>query len=306
MKGQDPSGERRTRYLLGLLPDEERDALEADYFTADDSFERLLAAEDDLFDDYAAGRMPPAEQAAFRRRYLSTREGLGRLTIAQALDRRAREGTAGAAPLSRAVRSSRWERWVSLAAVLVAGTAILWLMRQNLGLQSEVHRLRAERTEAPIPRSAQAGVETGDLDRAATSESTPPPDVTANAGDTLDVRVSRVPPTEPVELAVTPETQSVRLEVAPPKGQTPPRYGVVIRGPDGKEVWRKDGLTAGRPGDPLRVEFPAGAVLDEEHVLSVEAEGESEHPGDSPSPRPSPREVYRLRLVRKTTRPGPP
>ena len=48
---------RVTRYLLGALPDEERDAVEAEYFRNDALFAELKATESELIDDHLAARL---------------------------------------------------------------------------------------------------------------------------------------------------------------------------------------------------------------------------------------------------------
>ena len=305
MKGSGPSVDQQTRYLLGLLSEEEREALEADYFTTDESFEHLLAAEDDLFDDYAAGRLPPVQQAAFRRRYLSSHEALERLAFARAFQQRTKDASAAAARAPQGSGASSRERWLALAAVLVMAIAAVWLARENAGLKKQVGRLQAERREAAAPAPEHAGVPTGEADLPAAGWRTaspevlvglPPASVPVDPG-VLDVRVSRAQPAEPVELAITQQTQSVRLQVMPPQDDPAASYGVVIRGPDGREVWRKDGLVPERAGEALTVEVPAAVLTEAENVLSVETEGS----GGAPSAVP--REDYRLRVLRKVRRP---
>ncbi len=54
--------QQRRRYLLGDLSEAQRTSVEEEYFTDDDAFERLLAAEHDLVDDYVRGTLPPTER----------------------------------------------------------------------------------------------------------------------------------------------------------------------------------------------------------------------------------------------------
>ena len=60
------------RYLLGLLPEAEAEPLEEAYFARPEVLETLRGVEDDLLDDYAAGRLSPGEKGAFEGRYLAS------------------------------------------------------------------------------------------------------------------------------------------------------------------------------------------------------------------------------------------
>ena len=60
------------RYLMGLLPDAEAEGLEEVYFARPDVLERVRGVEDDLLDDYAAGRLETGEKEAFESRYLAS------------------------------------------------------------------------------------------------------------------------------------------------------------------------------------------------------------------------------------------
>jgi hypothetical protein len=79
----DDSGLRR--YLLGLLPEGEAEALEEAYLARPEVWERLRGIEDDLLDDYAGGRLGPADSAAFESRYLASSPLRDRVTAARAL-----------------------------------------------------------------------------------------------------------------------------------------------------------------------------------------------------------------------------
>src|SRR5688572_14957574 len=73
------------RYLLGLLPAPEAEALEQVYFAEPEVLERIRSVEHDLLDDYAAGLLDPPERDAFERHYLSTRPLRERVAAARAL-----------------------------------------------------------------------------------------------------------------------------------------------------------------------------------------------------------------------------
>ena len=66
MIGSDDQEALMVRYLLGLSTEEERTRVEERYFSESEYFDRMLALEDSLIDDYVTGRMPPERQRAFR------------------------------------------------------------------------------------------------------------------------------------------------------------------------------------------------------------------------------------------------
>src|SRR4030095_10870371 len=67
------------RQLLGDLPEEALDELEARYFADADIFARLLAEEDALTAAYLRGELSPAERALFEKNVLSSADGRRRL-----------------------------------------------------------------------------------------------------------------------------------------------------------------------------------------------------------------------------------
>jgi len=76
-----------TRYLLGELPEGESAALEEEYFGDDACFERLLALEDELIDDYVRGALPATRHAQLDRRLRETGQWR-RVQFARALSQR--------------------------------------------------------------------------------------------------------------------------------------------------------------------------------------------------------------------------
>jgi hypothetical protein len=252
------------RYLLGSASEEERAAVEAEYFAGDEGEERLDAAEDQLFGDYAAGRLSAADQAAFRQRYLSSPEGRRRLVFARALRQRsnaeAEQLEGGALGPAAGPRGA----WVAAAAALIiAAGSVLWLARQNAQLRREVEGLRAERhAAAASPSPGHPNV--------------PSP---APAGDAVrSVRLPTQPPAAPVNVAFDASTRSIRLEVPLTGEEDSATFGVVIRRPGGEEVWRQEGLVPQRYGEPLVAVAPAELLAEGEYVLSIEGEPSRDAP----------------------------
>src|SRR5688572_14832611 len=72
-------------YLLGLLPEGDAEEVEDAYFRDPEALDRVRAVEDDLLDDYAAGRLGPPEKTAFEGRYLASEPLRRRVVSARAL-----------------------------------------------------------------------------------------------------------------------------------------------------------------------------------------------------------------------------
>jgi methionine-rich copper-binding protein CopC len=62
------------QYLLGKLSDEDLEAFEKRLLTDDEAFEEMLAAEDDLVDEYVANRLNNSERETFEKHFLITTE----------------------------------------------------------------------------------------------------------------------------------------------------------------------------------------------------------------------------------------
>src|SRR5438045_641500 len=76
---------RLTRYLLGDLPDEERERLDELSVVDDDFCWRLKAAEDDLVDSYVKGELDSESMKLFRAVYLSSPKRREKVRFAETL-----------------------------------------------------------------------------------------------------------------------------------------------------------------------------------------------------------------------------
>lgn len=72
-------------YLLGKLPQGEREKLEEQLMTQDDTFTQLLIHEDELIDEYVSGALSAQEREAFERHFLAAPERRQKLGFARAL-----------------------------------------------------------------------------------------------------------------------------------------------------------------------------------------------------------------------------
>lgn len=150
------------RYLLDDLSDDERREMEEDLFTSDPAFDEMEAIEDELFYEYKAGELTPAEKAIFEQKFLRTAEDRGRAAFAGAF----LETAAGMYPLGReTVAEERVSVWQSVAAFfnlrgaamqfgMAAGLLLLLfgvigLLVQNARVRNEIATAR-QRSDADL------------------------------------------------------------------------------------------------------------------------------------------------------------
>jgi hypothetical protein len=131
---------RARRYLLGAVDEDERALIERDYFTNDDALDRVTTAEDDLIEDYLAGRLTPHDRWRFEHAYLAApghrarvdtvRRLIARAAVTEATQRVRSEGRLPAwrPAVVNPVVAAVSLRWLAAAAsiVLVASAAV-WL-----------------------------------------------------------------------------------------------------------------------------------------------------------------------------------
>jgi hypothetical protein len=146
-----------TRYLLGELSEAEQMALEREYFSSGEAFDRVLAAENNLVDSYVRDRLAPDARQRFEQIYLAHPKRRERVRFAEALAAKVDQSEVRAAQAS--VAESTWGRllasmrrpklaWASsFALVLLAAVGVWYLM--------ETRRLRREFAQAESQRVAQ-------------------------------------------------------------------------------------------------------------------------------------------------------
>lgn len=76
-------------YLLGGLDEEGRGRIESRFMTDPDFKDAVLLVEDELFEDYAFGTLPPQEREGFARRFTSDPRHARRLRLVEGLKGRA-------------------------------------------------------------------------------------------------------------------------------------------------------------------------------------------------------------------------
>lgn len=155
---------RLALYLLGDVSIGERELLEAEYFSDDEAFQKMLSAEDDLIDAYARGELSTEHRQLFEKRFLNSAEGRERLQFARTLagvvaeEQSVVPSPPEPVPVEPVLIPDRqpgfwatlWNRSpalsfavIILAIVLIGGNAALLVERRNT--RNEMEALRAER-----------------------------------------------------------------------------------------------------------------------------------------------------------------
>lgn len=228
------------RFLLREVSEQERDEIEALYFSDPEFFERLLVAEDELVDEYLQGDLSAREREKFDRQYSASRFNEREIAFSQALHQAVAE-TCPAAP-----RRGWWQpvsdflfprgravvAWVSLAVLLLA-VGLTWWQWSGPDTAEETERLQArgggageearrpgegERPTPPVP-SASGFPE--DVSLKGVGEKDGRPAVATGGG--LDRRAEdRRRPARPTELAPVPQPPyEVSLHSGVTLGATP-------------------------------------------------------------------------------------
>jgi hypothetical protein len=256
------------RYLLGLLPEADAEALEADYLGDPDMFSRVRGVEDDLLDDYAAGRLTRDETGQFESRYLPSPYQRRRVTAARALRLAAGEGRA---PVAGAPRRIPWRGPLALAAGLFVAVAVAIALRPGRPAAVATAPVRP-----PTPAAAPPSGPPATPSPEATPVASTAPTVTPAA---IRVVVALSPvllrgASGPVELRVPRRTAAVVLELegdaavlAPRPGAT---LGATIETVEGAPVWRGAARAVrGRPPVLASVEVPADRLGTGDYLVTL-------------------------------------
>ena len=161
-----------TQYLLGELSEDEKQQLEENFFTNDDSFEQLLALEDELRYDYANGGLTPQQRRQFEQRFLTLPGEARRVAVAKAVLDKVAEIEPVRAPARIIEPEDKPSFFQSLMALfglqnpvlqfgMAAASVLLllggsWLFYQTVKLRSQVEQLEVARVEQAQQQAQQA------------------------------------------------------------------------------------------------------------------------------------------------------
>ena len=273
---QDTGDERIIRYLLGELNDREQTELEDDCFSNDAFFEHVSAVETELIDAYVRGELPLDARERFEQRCMKSPRQMERIDFARRLLREQRLTEAG-----RVRRSGWWQRnWappklrrpilaipLAVVVLVIAVSVAWWIYRPDEG---ESLRARQGNVE-PAP-----GQNIPVIPKAAESPSFP----ATKALENVTVGLSLMPgltrsADEGAELVVPSAATRIEIFVGF-EGEDASAYRVVIRTPEGREVWRESGLKPVQPGSrKVMTTVAADRLPSGDYVLTLAAAGSS-------------------------------
>lgn len=276
------------RYLLGELPEQDRDHLEDAYFSSDEAFAELQAAEDDLRDAYVAGHLPPDRRARFEARYLRTEEDRQRLQQARVLQQTAARVRSAQEDRGRARRWPPLMGWAAALAGLALGGM---LFAQLTRARSELREARTARealarsVAAQEESSREQGLRLAEAQRELERLRAEAARLTALAGAareagrlvSLVLRAGLRRDLDPVpQLRLAPDATVVRLTLRLEVGTEPGAQRASIQTAEGREVWARAGLhpQTMAEGTAVVIEVPA-AVLGPGHHVVVVSRGET-------------------------------
>jgi hypothetical protein len=239
---------RFRRYLLGRLDEDERRAVERQYFEDDHRLDDVAAEEDRLIEDYLADRLSAGERTHFERVYLASPLHRRRVAVVRAL---AAAATTRAPARDRAARRASWYAGLAAAAVVLLGVG-LWFAGN-----------RAE----PMTQSADVQLPAGPA---------PVPPIAADPAAPLAARVFAVTLSPAVvrsgdaaaAVVIPAGTDLIALDLgamtASPSGR-PMRASV--RTVTGDPIW--EGAASPREGMAARIQVPASVLPPDDYIVTL-------------------------------------
>jgi hypothetical protein len=239
-------------YLLGRLPEIEREQVEERIFAEDGYFERLSLLEDQLIDAFVRDELPARDRSDFERYFI--------------LSPRRREKAKFSALLSRAAkRKAPW--WKPFADILrfraplmrvaFAGISLVALVGGSL-LTYQVIRLQRE--VAGLASALESATKENEELRARAETQGPPPAAAPPGASPIFslllspglVRGGGVP-----ELRLTPTAQAVRFTLKLPPSEPYSAYRGVLKDASHNELWTGTAYALRPPSDSVRLQVPA-------------------------------------------------
>jgi anti-sigma factor RsiW len=138
------------RYLLGELPEDERDRFEERLFADDLFFREIEAARDQLIEDYLRLALSERERERFETYFLASPSRREQVDNTRALIAVANRQAAGEAPAAASVvrglrsKSTKLRLWLAAAALVVLAVGVI-LVIQSIRLQDRVAQLERQR-----------------------------------------------------------------------------------------------------------------------------------------------------------------
>jgi hypothetical protein len=236
------------RYLLGDTNEDERAAVEEDYFRHSASADHIAEIEEELIEDYLAGRLGSEDRQRFEQVYMSSPAHRIRVEFFRRLVR----------PAQR--RTSALRGWFALAAaaVIVVVLGSLWF----LVARRDTPRTSAGRQPAPTPTAASGA----QPDERGVSAGVIPPAAFAISLSPLNVRSAGGAPTYNI-----PESAAiVKLQLEGEPSRDLIRNGrVAIETIEGRTAWSGCAVTGDTAGVIARTDVPAANLPRGDYIVRL-------------------------------------
>jgi hypothetical protein len=237
--------------LLGQATEEERSALELDYFHSEEAVDRIAAAEDDLIEDYLSDRLDQVERGLFERDYLAAPNHRRRVeTIRQLLASTSRTEPGPAMDWSR-------QRLALAAALVLFAAGSLWVFTSSRGERGVV-----------VEKSSPAVSTPPSLPGQPPTTAPAAPRVFAVSISPVTVRSAAGAPA----VVVPAGTDIVALSLeGEPDGRTGAGGRGSIRTVSGGEIWQGPATVTGDlpAGVIARLDVPAARLPPDDYVVTL-------------------------------------
>lgn len=250
-KKEPPKQDVLERYVLGEVSDDERAEVERRYFADDEVFDQLVDVQNDLFDSYVQGTLPPAERKRFEERFLTSSSGMERVEFARAL-RRKTAARSGRRPVSL-------RRLAIAASVAIIAFAAAWmifsLQRRPVPPQAES---RPQAPSTPVMAKTQTAPPQGEQVPAALVT------VLLTPGGTRESEAA-------TPLVLRPAPQWVRVELVLEDGRYD-SYAAELQDVEGRALWKEQSLQARttRSGRTVALSVPAKLLPPGDYVVVLQ------------------------------------
>ena len=310
MNEKDEPQELILRYLSGELSDEAQSRIEEKFFTDEQYFERMLAAEDALIDDFVQGKLSSEDQEKFSRFIASSAYELREIEFVKELIADVLE--AGPPELNTSETSlgrprSKWHsileyfkmkfrvKQLSLAALVLLGVLSIPVMIWNLRLQRQLRQIEAERNtlEQSKQEMKQQIIEqkeiNSDLTEQVESERNLRNQIEKDLAE-LTQSLPRIARASVASIMLTteaatrggshipmvhlqPEARQLRIEIELKRSDDFKNYGGVIRTFNGQTVWSTNDIRSNQSSARrLIVQIPTNPLPSDDYIFTLKGQ----------------------------------
>jgi hypothetical protein len=258
----DASHDQLERYLLGTLPEAERERIDERILTDSQLFDDLCVVENELAYDYAIGLLAGDERRLFEERFLQRSAIQARVRTARQLLEGIRAAEDGGAR-----RSSPWLIYAAVAASLIL---VAWLARENIRLRDDASERNASLPTAASGDPARPAPPPPQTDRTATAaQPIAPPEKATPFIVSVFLQPGVVRSSATPSRVRLPVGSILRLQLGLPAGSTGfASYTAALRTPDDAQVWSGSATRASKNGE-LAFAIPASAVPSNDYEITL-------------------------------------